>query len=137
MSSFTAQLPRHILHKVIEPQWLPHREEETESSLTALEAAEEAYAERLNKIVQNTSNSTIIGGGPRQTSARRRQRRASEETSGTTATADPTSNSDDTSTVVAQQQQAPHLPHGHFWNRPRRSTTSTFRSGEGGGASAY
>ena len=79
-----------------------------------------AYAEKLNKIIQTTP-SVIIGVGQRPASGRRRhaQRRTSEDNSTT---------GDDTSTVVAQQPHqypAPPLPQGRFWNRPRRSTTST------------
>lgn len=50
-----------LLHKTIEDQWFDRSPKETQSSLTALELAEEAYAERLASITTPEKPPDVIG----------------------------------------------------------------------------
>uniref|UniRef100_A0A7S4EMK9 Uncharacterized protein n=1 Tax=Pseudo-nitzschia australis TaxID=44445 RepID=A0A7S4EMK9_9STRA len=50
-----------LLHKTIEDQWFDRSPKETQSSLTALELAEEAYAERLANITMPDKPPVVIG----------------------------------------------------------------------------
>ena len=89
----------------------------TSFSLTALEVAEEAYAQKLSKILMDTPT-TIIGQRPSSQRRLRTSRRTSEDTA---TTGGGGGGGDDDSTVVAQPQlsttNTAAASQPRFWNR--------------------
>jgi hypothetical protein len=128
--------PKFLLHRRIEPQWFPHPD--ATPTLTVLEDAEEAYQQRMTKVVTSDTAKTFIGRNQHQNGTNNsggnsrnnnnnnnnnnNERRRSSRGGGAAedaSTAADTSHVDDVSTVIQIRSQAPPANTTLLWNRER------------------
>mmetsp|Transcript_110516 Transcript_110516/g.226052 ORF Transcript_110516/g.226052 Transcript_110516/m.226052 type:complete len:345 (+) Transcript_110516:69-1103(+) len=78
--SFSHSFPhRPLLHRTIEEQWFDRSPKETQSTLTALEAAEEAYVQGLAAITTPEVPTTVLGRVQHQNSMRQQQQQQAQQ----------------------------------------------------------
>lgn len=117
-----------LLHKRIEDQWFERSPKDTQSTLTGIEAAEEAYAQNLARITTPEVPPVVLGRAQHLNTVRLQQQVLQAEQQGQTPSRRSRSSTDrpshdpadDASTVVNPRGRAEHTPSAEmFWNRIR------------------